>query len=414
MTAARGMGWIYQRGLVWYIGYHFRGERVRESSHSTRRGDAVKLLRKRQAEMGKGRLIGPDAERTTFEDLAQMVRNDYRINDRKSVGRMEQAITKLEDWFGASRAVDITTDQVSVFIRSRLEGQPGPGRFVRERRERAEAGRRRTPRPDRPAQPATIRYELSILKRMCHLAVIAERLDHAPHVPSIEVRNTRKGFFEAADLTAVLGHLPDELRPVARFAYLTGWRRGEILLLTWRQVDFNGGVVRLDPGTTKNDEGRAFPFAVLPDLAALLRDLREATARLERETGRIIPWVFHRRGEPIKDFRGVWAKACTAAGCPDRLFHDFRRTAVRNLERAGVSRSVAMKLMGHKTEAVYRRYAIVSESDLAEGVTKLASLHQDGATPRVVGLEAARQAIAATVRPQLAGVKGSGGSDDSG
>jgi len=88
----------------------------------------------------------------------------------------------------------------------------------------------------------------------------------------------------------------------------------------------------------------------------------------------IVPWVFHRNGRPIKDYRKAWKKACIDAGVPNRIPHDFRRTAVRNLERAGVSRSVAMKLTGHKTEAVYRRYAIVSESDLAEGVGKLAAL----------------------------------------
>ena len=74
-----------------------------------------------------------------------------------------------------------------------------------------------------------------------------------------------------------------------------------------------------------------------------------------------------------------------------RIPHDFRRTAVRNLERAGVPRSVAMKLTGHKTESVYRCYAIVSESDLAEGVTKLAALHQTNSDnarqPKVVGFE---------------------------
>ena len=72
--------------------------------------------------------------------------------------------------------------------------------------------------------------------------------------------------------------------------------------------------------------------------------------------------MFHRDGEPIKDLRGAWRTACKNAGLPGRLLHEFRRTAVRNLERAGVSRSVAMKMTGHKTVAVYRRYAIVSES----------------------------------------------------
>jgi len=93
------------------------------------------------------------------------------------------------------------------------------------------------------------------------------------------------------------------------------------------------------------------------------------------ETGRIIPWVFHRRGKLIKDFYGAWPLACKKAGALQRIPYDFRRTAVRNLERAGVPRSVAMKITGHKTEAVYRRYAIVSEADLSDGLKKLARLH---------------------------------------
>jgi integrase len=150
-------------------------------------------------------------------------------------------------------------------------------------------------------------------------------------------------------------------------------------------------------GATKNDEGRTFPFSVWPALGDLLRRQREATTALERATGQIIPWIFHwDDGARIRDFRGSWDTACIAAGFfrvdpvtgekkPTKLFHDFRRTAVRNLERAGVSRSVAMKLTGHKTEAVYRRYAIVSEADLLEGVKKLAALHAgEGSRARTV------------------------------
>ena len=86
--------------------------------------------------------------------------------------------------------------------------------------------------------------------------------------------------------------------------------------------------------------------------------------------------MFHHNGEPIRDFRTAWKTACPNAGLPGRIPHDFRRTAVRNLERAGVSRSVAMKMTGHKTEAVYRRYAIVSEQDLREAAVKLATSEQ--------------------------------------
>jgi integrase len=87
-----------------------------------------------------------------------------------------------------------------------------------------------------------------------------------------------------------------------------------------------------------------------------------------------VPLVFHRKGKPIKSYRKALAAACIAAGCPGRLMHDFRRTAVRNLERAGVSRSVAMKVTGHKTESVYRRYAIVCSGDLADAGRKLQAM----------------------------------------
>jgi integrase len=228
---------------------------------------------------------------------------------------------------------------------------------------------------------------------------------------TLTVRNTREGFFKEPEFRAMLAELPPDLQPVAEFAYLTGWRTREILSREWRHVDFLAGTVRLEPQTTKNDDGRTFPFAVLPPLTALLRCQREHTAAVERSTGRLIPWVFHRQGTPILDFRRAWARAVVAAGFgrvadastaepkPTKLFHDFRRTAVRNLERAGVSRSVAMKLTGHKTESVYRRYAVVADADLAEGVARLAALHaSQGATTGVVVPLAGRTG---TVRAQL-------------
>jgi integrase len=139
---------------------------------------------------------------------------------------------------------------------------------------------------------------------------------------------------------------------------------------------------RLEPGTTKNDEGRTFPFALLPPLKALLESQKANTEALQHSIGQIIPWVFHRNGRRVRHYRKAWKNACLAAGVPGRIPHDFRRTAVRNLERAGVPRSVAMKLTGHKTESIYRRYAIVSEGDLSEGVKKLAALHHaQAATP---------------------------------
>jgi len=369
----RGRGRVYQptykdkktgqrrRVATWWIQYSFRGRVYRESSESTTRAKAVELLNKRLGEIQTGRPIGPDVKKTTFEDLAQMVLDDYRVNSRKSFYRAARAVTRLREAFGLSHALDITTDRVTAFIRDRQE-----------------AG----------VQPATIRYELAILKRGFNLAVRAGKLYQRPHIPSIEVRNVRTIFFQEPEFRAVLHHLNKDLQPVVEFLYLSGWRIGEVLPLQWRQVDFKAKTVRLEPGTTKNDEGRVFPFTTYPPLGALLERQWERTLAMERATDRIIPWVFHRDGKPIRDFRGGWNKACRAAGVPGRWRHDFRRTAVRNLERAGVPRSVAMKLTGHKTESIYRRYAIVSETDLSEGVAKLAILHQanEGAPRNVVPL----------------------------
>jgi integrase len=139
--------------------------------------------------------------------------------------------------------------------------------------------------------------------------------------------------------------------------------------LTWRQIDLEAGTVRLEPGTTKNREGR---LVVLPaELHAALREQRVKTSALERREKQIIPWVFHRNGKPIGDFRTAWQGACRRAGQPGRLIHDFRRTAVRNMVRAGIPERVAMTITGHKTRSVFDRYHIVSEGDLREAARKL-------------------------------------------
>jgi integrase len=179
----------------------------------------------------------------------------------------------------------------------------------------------------------------------------------------------------------VLLDLPADLRPVAHVAYLTGWRVSELLGLTWDRVDFKAGWLRLEPGTTKNRDGRQFPFT--PELRTVLEAQRDHTERIQRETGRIFPHAFHRNGKPIKDFRKAWQTACAKAGVPGRIPHDFRRTAVRNLERAGVPRSVAMKMVGHKTEAIYRRYAIVVEADLKRAAEQLHQASTQSAEARM-------------------------------
>lgn len=364
--AKTGTGRVYQQGGKgpWWLDYSFRGKRHRESSGSTKKGVAVALLRKRLEEMGRGQLVGPTAEKVTFEDLARGIRDDYKINGRRSTHALEASLKHLGEHFGMSRALDITTDRIRRYTALRQEDG---------------------------AANATIQAELACLKRAFNLAVQAEILPSRPHIQSVQVNNARKGFLDGKDLERVIAELPEEVRPIARFSALTGWRKGEVIGLTWTQVDFAAGTIRLEPGTTKNNEGRTFPFRALPALAELIEAQHEQTRAIEREMGCIIPWVFHRRGRQIISFRGAWDAACDRAGVPAALFHDLRRTAVRNLEKAGVPRSVAMKLTGHKTEAVYRRYAIADQVALSEGVEKLARLHQGvGEGRKVIPMREAR------------------------
>ena len=171
---------------------------------------------------------------TTFEEMAVMLASDYEVNGRKS-GEAMHRVSRLRAYFGQRHAADITSDDIMSYVRSR-----------------------------QGASAATIRYELAILKRMFRLAQRSGKVAQRPEFQTIEVRNARKGFFEAEGFEGVARDLPDDLEPFARFAYLTGWRKGEIQGLTWKQVDLEAGIVRLEPGTTKNGEGRTFPFASFP------------------------------------------------------------------------------------------------------------------------------------------------------
>ncbi len=246
----------------------------------------MKLLNRRLGEIGQGRLAGPDVERTTFEDLAEMLFDDYRVNGRKSLDRAQRSVKHLSRIFGRARVLDITADRVSAYVRSRMA----------------------------VAKPATIRLELAALKRMITLGLRAGKVAHRPYFPSLAVQNARVGFFEQAELQAVLAELPVDVAALVQFLALTGWRLSEAKTLRWTQVDSVGGVVRLEVGSTKSGAGRVFPFAALPALASLIRTQREITSALEREQGRLIPFVFHRRRRAHPQFPSRMAQRLRACG----------------------------------------------------------------------------------------------------
>jgi integrase len=338
------LGQIRKRGGVYWIRYYRNGQRLEESAHTSKHEEARDLLRDREGAISKGVPITARSTRLTFDDAAKDVVTDYTVNGKRSKGELERRIAlHLIPYFGGCRLSSITTADLRAFTAKRLEAK---------------------------AAPAEINRELAIIRRAFRLAIADDRYHgRVPKMPMLQEHNTRTGFFDDAMFAAVRDKLPAAVQPVVTFAYITGWRiQSEILPLEWRHIDQKAEEARLEPGTTKNQAGRVFPFT--DDLRALIA-AQWAEHETLRKQGTICRFVFQRNGRRIKSFRGAWANACTSAGYPGKIPHDFRRSAVRNMERAGLSRSVAMQLTGHKTESVYRRYAITSEADLREGVERL-------------------------------------------
>ena len=360
----RGTGRVYQQRdpqhpdrtlQVWWLDYSINGRRFRESSKSRKKSDAVKLLKQRLGHTPEQAVAR--AQKLTFEDLEAGNVAEYHREGRKSLGRLQAAFVHLREHFAEWPARSITAEALQKYADERLK----------------------------EAKPATVKYELAVLRH-----AMKGRVSPRPTFPEIEVRNARTGFFEQAEFGAVVEELPAPFKRIAVVAYYTGWRKNEILGLTWARIDFEHGVMRLEPNTTKNDKGRTFPFGELPPLAEALRAQREYTEEVQRRVGAVIPWVWHREdGSRIVKIDEAWKVARKRAGCPGKLFHDFRRTAVRNLVRAGVPEHWAMSLTGHETPEVFRRYSITNEADLKQGVAKLAALHGAAAPEqKVVPLKA--------------------------
>jgi site-specific recombinase XerD len=332
---SRGDG-LYRVGRTWYMNYETPdGVRHRVTTGKRDYQEAKDVRARTVGDVASGRPVISTA-RVTFEYGCELIRTDYRVKGRRSIGTLETTLKRLGEYFAPSRPL------ASIGWSDALQY--------------------RVWRESKGLARATINKHLAALKHLLRLAVRDGKLLAVPLIEIPDPKNARQGFFEQEDFDAVLEHLPANYAAVARFAYYTGWRtHSEVLPLRWSQV--NGGVARLEPGTTKNSEGRSFPFDVLPPFAQLMDELRA------RKQG---PYLFHEAGQPIAYHRWLeaWHKACAAAECR-KIPHDLRRTAVRNLERAGVARSVAMQLTGHKTAAVYARYAIVAEQDLRDGVAKL-------------------------------------------
>jgi integrase len=376
----RGDGRIYRRknSASWWVAYYHRGQHIRESAHTADEEKARKFLRKKAKKANTAEFVNPAVERLTVADLADLVLTDYRLNERRSLSDVARHVRQLKIAFDGERALDLTSDRIAAYAaHRRFEGYA----------------------------PASVNQELQVIRRMFTLAIQAGKLTpaHRPHIARLAVENAREGFLEPAPFVTLRAALPEWLADAAAFAYLTGWRKGEIATLTWADVTLRAddGTIRLRAAHSKNKKGRLVPLT--GELLALLQH-RRALRRLD------CPLVFHRgAGEPLGNFRKVWASSCAAAQVPGLLFHDLRRSAVRNMVRAGVPERVAMALSGHQTRSVFDRYNIVSEEDLAAATARTADYvaEQEIKPATVVALVGgAPGERTRTVRAQSSGFRG--------
>jgi integrase len=307
---------------------------MRESTRTADFREAARFLRQRLAEAESSPADSPKIER-----LADELFRDYRINERRSLDDVEARWRlHLKPYLGSLPATELDSQLLA--------------RYIDKRREER-------------ASNATINRELACLKRMFRLAYQASppRVPSVPHFPHLKEDNARRGFVTPKQYANLIAHCPDLwLRAMLETAHNYGWRVSELLSLRVGQVDLVARTILLYPGTTKNMEGREVSI----ESGALFQLLRHCV-----EGKRPEDHVFTRGDKPVRDFRKSWENLCVAAGVPDLLFHDLRRTAARNLRAASVPEEIIMRIAGWKTSNVFRRYAIVDKSDIRMALQQL-------------------------------------------
>jgi integrase len=326
---------IFRRGSIWWVRYSHDGHQIRESSGSNVFADADRLLKKRNGEVVTGKFAGLAPERITIGELLADVEQDYRDNVRKSLRQLLSRLKRLRPAFENIRAADFSSDYVK-----------------RYRSRRLQAG----------ASRAAINREIEILARAWSLAQKCDppKVTRPFHFPMFEENNVRTGFLEDEQYQALHDALPAYLKPLLLVGYRVPCRIGELTNLLMTQLDFKGKEIVLNPGETKNRDGRRMPmFGPMRECLSMQKAIRD-------EKFPDCPYVFFgESGERIVDFRKAWKCACKRAGINEKtLFHDLRRSAARNMRRAGVPEHTIMKIAGWKTPSMFRRYDIQDGRDI--------------------------------------------------
>ena len=367
----RGDGRIYQKPgtRFWHMAYYVDGREVSESTRETDEERARRVLQKRleaarrgeavphesRVMLGRvpkcescgvlllaGRAHKPDcstpdrqpAEHEATDTLVGMLLTDYAVKERRSLATVCYPLRHVVDYFGAhAKAVSITGDRVQRYIHARrLDG----------------------------ASTASINMEVQLLCRAFTLAMKAHRLaahrrPQVDRLPADESR-VRRGFFSREEMESLAKRLPDAIGDLVRFLFFSAWRVGEVRTLEWRDYERSEGVIRLRPERSKNRHGRVLPVD--------RGELADVIARRWQARRLDCPFIFHRNGRRIGDFRKLWAKACTELGLAGRIVHDLRRSGVRHLIRGGVPPHTVMAFSGHRTASMLKRYDIIDVDDL--------------------------------------------------
>ena len=331
----KGEGRVFQRKEIWWVAYYQDGREYRESSKSRERREAVRLLRRRVGEVAAGtaRQVPSSRRRetraVTMLDLFDLLENHHRLNNRCSPTGLT-CLKRLRRRFSGYTVQRCTSLAISHYmIDMQRQGR----------------------------KPSTINREIGVLRTALRLGYRHDLVARVPAIQLLPDHAVRNEFFTRAEVDALLPCLPEYLRDLVRFAFLTGWRKGEITNLKWSNVSRSGAVIRLDPEQNKTRQVRV--LALGGELAPLIERRWHA-----RKVGRtLVPNVFHRGGIVLMRFRQAWLTACHRAGLGHRLFHSLRRSAARNMSLQGIPEKVIMAIMGHNSRVMFDRYNIVTEAD---------------------------------------------------
>jgi integrase len=343
-----------QKSKFWYILYYADGRQIRENTKTTDYNEAARKLQIALGEDALGLPPAADFKKLKYEDVRDALRDDYEAEGLSSLYTKEDGeknisgLNHVNKFFKGMTVSRIDTDRLREFRTWRLKNG---------------------------AAKATVNRNLGLLRSMLKKAFKDGKLRSVPHFPmfSEESLPIRQGFVDPAVFKQLRDALPKNLRPLITFLYYTGCRLGAAKQIIWEMVNADATEIVLPKEIIKNRTSLTLPLvgAGLEEVSAVLKKM-------------------FRNGGPVfetTNLRWAWAEACARIGVgkfdkehrkyEGLKIHDLRRSAARNLRKAKVPEDVAMKITGHKTSAIFRRYAITDGEDVRDALVQVGQYNAD-------------------------------------